>query len=156
MVRVLPGSRLKPQPTRATANLFGDYQSALTCRVRIFVLRLLEVLAHHDIVSQKSESEWWPEPAACHCLNTAEKPTILVLEEATSFLDASAESCTDTCTPHDTATPTDTVLRHGRDALPTWDSIAYWERGTKGPGSRFLSKSCRRATLKLLMMSDTF
>ena len=27
------------------------------------------------------------------------------------------------------------VLRHGRDVLPTWDSIAYWERGTKGPGS---------------------
>ena len=26
---------------------------------------------------------------------------------------------------------------HGRDALPTWDSIAYWERGTKGPGSGF-------------------
>ena len=31
----------------------------------------------------------------------------------------------------------DWVLRHGRDALPTWDSIAYWERGTKGPGSGF-------------------
>ena len=29
------------------------------------------------------------------------------------------------------------VLHHGRDALPTWDSIAYWERGTKGPGSGF-------------------
>ena len=27
------------------------------------------------------------------------------------------------------------MLRHGRDALLTWDSIAYWERGTKGPGS---------------------
>ena len=27
------------------------------------------------------------------------------------------------------------VLCHGRDALPTWDSIAYWERGTKGPSS---------------------
>ena len=33
--------------------------------------------------------------------------------------------------------PTGTVLRHGRDALPTWDSIAYWERGTKGSGSGF-------------------
>ena len=31
----------------------------------------------------------------------------------------------------------DTLLRHGRDALPTWDSIAYWERGTKGSGSGF-------------------
>ena len=30
-----------------------------------------------------------------------------------------------------------TMLRHGRDALPTWDSIAYWERGTKGSGSGF-------------------
>ena len=29
------------------------------------------------------------------------------------------------------------VLRHGRDALSTWDSIAYWERGTKGPGPGF-------------------
>ena len=29
------------------------------------------------------------------------------------------------------------LLRHGRDALPTWDSIAYWERGTKGSGSGF-------------------
>ena len=29
------------------------------------------------------------------------------------------------------------MLRHGRDALSIWDSIAYWERGTKGPGSGF-------------------
>ena len=29
------------------------------------------------------------------------------------------------------------LLRHGRDALLTWDSITYWERGTKGPGSGF-------------------
>ena len=29
------------------------------------------------------------------------------------------------------------LLCHGRDALPTWDSIAYWECGTKGSGSGF-------------------
>ena len=29
------------------------------------------------------------------------------------------------------------MLCHGRDALPTWDSINYWERGTKGSGSEF-------------------
>ena len=29
------------------------------------------------------------------------------------------------------------LLRHGRDALLTWNSIAYWECGTKGPGSGF-------------------
>ena len=29
------------------------------------------------------------------------------------------------------------LLRHSRDALLTWDSIAYWEHGTKGLGSGF-------------------
>ena len=29
------------------------------------------------------------------------------------------------------------MLRHSRDALLTWDSIAYWEHGTKDPGSEF-------------------
>ena len=31
--------------------------------------------------------------------------------------------------------PTSSVLCHGRDALSAWDSIAYWERGTKGSSS---------------------
>ena len=45
--------------------------------------------------------------------------------------------CTMSGPQDNSETATNVMLRHGRDVLPTWDSIVYWERGTKGPGSGF-------------------
>ena len=47
-------------------------------------------------------------------------------------LHLAAKHFVQTIAPHHTKHNA-SMLRHGRDALPTWDSIAYWERGTKGP-----------------------
>ena len=37
----------------------------------------------------------------------------------------------------DMASEAANMLDHGRDTLSTWDSVAYWEGGTKGPGLWF-------------------
>ena len=37
---------------------------------------------------------------------------------------------------HNLQTEQPTVLRHGRDVLPTWDKLTYWEHG-KESGSGF-------------------